>query len=42
MHVSGGVDRGTTMRHAYLIMAHNNFSQLKILLSLLDDERNDI
>ena len=30
------------MRHAYLIMAHNNFSQLKILLSLLDDERNDI
>ena len=29
-------------RHAYLIMAHNNFEQLKILMSLLDDPRNDI
>lgn len=29
-------------RHAYLIMAHNNFGQLQTLLSLLDDERNDI
>lgn len=29
-------------RHAYLIIAHNNFEQLNFLLSLLDDERNDI
>lgn len=29
-------------RHAYLIIAHNNFTQLQTLLSLLDDERNDI
>ena len=29
-------------RHAYLIIAHNNFTQLQILLDLLDDERNDI
>ncbi|TDW13959.1 core-2/I-Branching enzyme [Breznakia blatticola] len=29
-------------RHAYLIMAHNNFSILKRLISILDDERNDI
>lgn len=29
-------------RHAYLIMAHNNWHQLQTLLSLLDDERNDI
>lgn len=29
-------------RHAYLIMAHNNFEQLKILIGLLDDPRNDI
>ena len=32
----------TNFRHAYLIMAHNNFGQLQTLLSLLDDERNDI
>lgn len=30
------------MRFAYLIMAHHNFSQLQLLLDLLDDERNDI
>lgn len=30
------------MKHAYLIMGHNNFYNLKILLKLLDDERNDI
>lgn len=30
------------MKHAYLIMAHNNFSVLKVLLKLLDDDRNDI
>jgi len=30
------------MKHAYLIMTHNNFYNLKILLKLLDDERNDI
>lgn len=29
-------------KHAYLIMAHNNFDQLQVLLDLLDDERNDI
>ncbi len=30
------------MKHAYLIMAHNNFYVLETLLKLLDDERNDI
>lgn len=29
-------------KHAYLIIAHNEFEILKILLSMLDDERNDI
>lgn len=29
-------------RHAYLIIAHNNFEQLQTLLDLLDDARNDI
>ncbi len=29
-------------RHAYLIMAHNNFKILEKLLTLLDDSRNDI
>lgn len=29
-------------KHAYLIMAHNHWKQLKILLYLIDDERNDI
>lgn len=29
-------------RHAYLILAHKNFNQLKTLVELLDDERNDI
>lgn len=29
-------------RHAYLIMAHNEFKVLNILLQLLDDKRNDI
>ena len=29
-------------KHAYLIMAHNNFQQLQTLISLLDDPRNDI
>ncbi len=29
-------------RHAYLIMCHNNFQLLTVLLMLLDDERNDI
>ena len=29
-------------KHAYLIMAHNNFSQLQTLISLLDDPMNDI
>ena len=30
------------MRHAYLIIAHNEPEILRILLSLLDDERNDV
>lgn len=30
------------MRHAYLIIAHSNWWQLKQLLMLLDDEHNDI
>ena len=29
-------------RHAYLIMAHGNHTQLSKLVSALDDERNDI
>lgn len=29
-------------KHAYLILAHKNFGQLKTLLTLLDDPRNDI
>lgn len=30
------------MKHAFLIIAHNEFPVLKALLSMLDDERNDI
>lgn len=30
------------MKHAYLILAHNNFDLLKKLLILIDDNRNDI
>lgn len=30
------------MKHAYLIMAHNNPGVLKVLLEMIDDERNDI
>ena len=30
------------MKHAYLIMAHNNFESLKYLLKAIDDDRNDI
>ena len=29
-------------RHAYLILAHKNFGQLRKLIELLDDPRNDI
>lgn len=29
-------------KHAYLILAHKNFSQLRKLIDLLDDPRNDI
>lgn len=32
----------TNKKHAYLIIAHNNFNQLKKLLELLDYEKNDI
>lgn len=28
--------------HAYLIIAHNKFEQLKKLIKVLDDKRNDI
>lgn len=30
------------MKHAYLIIAHTNWEQLQKLVSLVDDERNDI
>ena len=30
------------MKHAYLIIAHNNFYILEKLINLIDDERNDI
>lgn len=30
------------MRHAYLVMIHKNIRQVKLLLSLLDGEKNDI
>lgn len=30
------------MKHAYLILAHNEFAVLKYLLQSIDDERNDI
>lgn len=33
---------GNTGRHSYLIMCHNNFEQMCLLLELLDDDRNDI
>lgn len=29
-------------KHAYCIMAHNNWAQLQMLIDCLDDERNDI
>lgn len=29
-------------KHAYLILCHNNFRQMAVLLRLLDDSRNDI
>lgn len=29
-------------KHAYLIMAHNNFDQLKMLIDVLDNERTDL
>lgn len=32
----------TMKKHAYLIIAHNNWEQLKKLILLLDDCRNDI
>lgn len=30
------------MKHAYLIMAHKNWAQLRLLLDMLDDQRNEI
>ncbi len=32
----------TPLKHAYLILAHNNYYILERLIKLLDDERNDI
>ena len=32
----------TTDKHAYCIMAHNNWEQLQLLVSAIDDSRNDI
>ena len=29
-------------KHAYCIMAHNNWAQLQMLIDCLDDKRNDI
>ena len=29
-------------KHAYCILAHGNWEQLQLLVSVLDDERNDI
>lgn len=31
-----------SQRHAYLIICHNNFKILRMLLSAIDDVRNDI
>ena len=30
------------VKHAYLILAHNNYYILERLIKLLDDERNDL
>lgn len=30
------------MKHAYLIIAHQDVEILKVLLTLLDDKRNDV
>ena len=30
------------MKHAYLILAHNAFDMLQLLIDCLDDSRNDI
>ena len=30
------------MKHAYLIIAHNEFELLKLLIDRIDDARNDI
>lgn len=38
----GGINEPIQMRHAYLIIAHNEFEVLDLLVSKLDDERNDI
>ena len=32
----------SSQRHAYLILCHNNFKILQMLLSAIDDDRNDI
>ncbi len=35
-------NKSANKKHAYLIIAHNNFYTLKKLIELLDDDRNDI
>ena len=30
------------MKHAYLIMAHNEFGILERIIKLIDDERNEL
>ena len=37
-----GLGRRLILRHAYLLIADRNFKQLKKLISVLDDARNDI
>lgn len=38
-----GQIRGVDMdKHAYLVIAHDRFDQLALLLKMIDDSRNDI
>lgn len=38
----GITQKDQAMKHAFLIIAHNEFDVLKLLISCLDDARNDI
>lgn len=42
MHSVSSAPCQIAAKHAYLIMAHKDPEQLKLLISLLDDPRNDI